>query len=417
MFDAVKVRADFPIFSHPTSSGKRLAYLDSAATSQKPQKVLDAITSFYTTFNANVHRGVHELSERSTILWEESKKQVARFFGAQSEELIVLRNTTEALNVFALSWGEQYVKEGDVIITSLLEHHSNICPWQRLARKKNAQLVYIPVLSDGSLDMEMFDTFLAENAGKISLIAVTHVSNTLGTHVPIELMVQKIDEYAKKYTAKRPVFLVDGAQAPTHIVENWIKGVDVYAVSAHKMLGPMGIGGLFVRKELLASIDPLFLGGGMIDMVSLKQTLFAPDIDTRWTAGTPDVAGLVGWAAACAYIQDLGSDVVIHDQELVSYALESLQKNPTIEIVGSLDTSQRSGSVAFLYKGVHAHDVAQILDSEGVAVRSGHHCTMPLHTHLGWPATTRVSFSVYSTREDVDQLGAALAKVAHIFHH
>ncbi|MBW7944760.1 SufS family cysteine desulfurase [Patescibacteria group bacterium] len=412
MFDAIQVRQDFPILSRLVH-GQPLVYLDNAATSQKPNQVIDAISEYYRQHNANVHRGVHLLGDESTRLFHQSRRTIAAFFGAHPEELIIVRNTTEALNQVVYSWADQHLAEGQVILTTELEHHSNLVPWQQLALRKNMRLLHVPVLSDGQLDFLAFDKLLEDN--EIALFVCSHVSNTLGTRNPI----QQLSEQLKRTYPDAKV-VIDGAQAAPHIPVDFEQlPVDFYAVSAHKMLGPMGIGGLLVKRELLAEFSPFLFGGGMINEVRLHEASWADDIEDRFTAGTPDVAGLVGWAAACEYLTQLGmKSVEEYDQVLVRATVEKLVQLPEVELVGitqDRELHKRVGAVSFLYKGVHAHDVGQILDSEGVAVRTGHHCTMPLHRKFGWPATVRVSFQVYNTLEEVDKLVAALDKVKQVF--
>lgn len=420
MFDSHIVRKDFPLFAEPAQQG--LVYLDSAATSQKPQVVLDAISEYYRTSTANVHRGVHALSDASTHVWEESRKTIAHFLGATPQELIITRNTTEALNGVAYGWGDAYLKPGDVIITTLLEHHANIVPWQQLCARTGAELVFVPVVPEsGRLDMSALAVLLKEYSSRTRLVTCTHVSNTLGTLVPLDQVVSLVRSTCG---ANGPRILVDGAQAAPHISVKFDQlGVDFYAFSGHKMLGPMGSGGLLVRSELLESgeMRPWFFGGGMIAEVHTTGTHFHSDPQERFTPGTPDVASAAGLAAACRYLTMLDmKEVAKHDAALVVYAIEKLQTVPGVQLVGPVPTStdavfDRCGSVAFVYAGVHAHDVAQVLDSEGIAVRSGHHCTMPLHEACGWQATVRASFSVYSTTEDIDALCAGLKKVAQVF--
>ncbi len=407
MFNPREIKKDFPILSLAHPSGKPLVYLDSAATSQKPRSVITAISTYYQNSNANIHRGIHFLGDRSTKLWHESRKMIASFFGAEPEELVLVRNTTEALNFVALGWAEKHIHTDDVVIATQMDHHSNLVPWQELAKRKSAILELVPVTDRGELDSAWLRHKISQHGERIKLLALPHVSNTLGTINPIGKI---IDLFPTK-----PTLVIDGAQAAPHMpVDFHSLGVDFYAISAHKMLGPMGIGGLFVKKEILASMDPWLFGGGMIDQVEDASSSYADDLEDKFTAGTPDVAGVVGWAAAVDYLSKLGMEAVFsHDQELVSYTLERLKDNTRVEIAGP--TYPRCGSVAFVYKGVHAHDVAQILDSEGIAVRSGHHCTMPLHTHMGWAATTRISFTVYSTKNDIDRCIEALKKVERTF--
>lgn len=410
MFDPQEIKHDFPILAKQVH-GKPLVYLDNAATSQKPRAVIEAITNYYENHNANVHRGVHQLGDESTRAFHESRKTIADFFGADVEELVIVRNTTEAINQVAYTWGEASIHQDDVILVSELEHHSNLVPWQELAKRKQARLISVPVTATGSIDFEFLRTFDFQHT-QVKLIALTHISNTTGSVLDIKQLVNLISDVSPETK-----ILIDGAQAAPHISLDFAKmGVDFYVVSAHKMLGPMGIGALLVRKNLLVTLSPFLFGGGMIDEVSMEKTTFAENLEERMTAGTPDVAGLVGWAAACEYLTSLDMTAVFaHDQDLVKYALEKLQEIPEITLIGSHTPEDRVGSVAFVYNGVHAHDVGQVLDSEGVAVRSGHHCTMPLHVKFGWQATVRVSFQVYTTRADIDALVAALGKVKKVF--
>ncbi len=412
MFDPQVVRQDFPIFSQPHPSGNPLVYLDSAATSQKPNEVIDAISAYYKTSNANVHRGIHYLGDKSTQIWHESRKTVANFFGADADELIFVRNTTEALNLIAYSL-ESTIHEGDCILSTVMEHHSNLVPWQELAKRKKAKIELIPVHNDGTLDLEWLQLKVQKDGSRIKILAFSHVSNALGTINPISKIVSMLQKQHCK-----PFVIVDGAQATPHMsVDFHTLGVDFYTVSAHKMLGPMGIGAVFVSKKNLGELDPWLFGGGMIGEVSQSSATWAEDMEDRFTAGTPDVAGAVAWKAACEYLKRLGmGNVFLHDQAMVHYALEKLSSIPEVRIVGPVSAIERCGSVSFVYTDVHAHDVAQILDSQGVAVRSGHHCTMPLHTHMGLAATTRASFHVYTTKEDIDHLVSGLLKVKEVFY-
>lgn len=412
MFSAAELRQDFPIL-HRQVHGKRLVYLDNAATSQKPQQVIDAISEYYQKHNANVHRGVHLLGDESTQLFHSSRKTVAEFFGADPAELIIVRNTTEALNQVVYSWADQHLESNQVILATELEHHSNLVPWQQLAKRKSTRLLFVPILRSGQLDLQAFEKIIKEH--KIGIFVCSHVSNTLGTLNPIIEMTEQV----KKIHPQAKV-VIDGAQAAPHLPVHFDQmPVDFYAVSAHKMLGPMGVGGLFVKRELLQQFSPFLFGGGMINEVRLDEASWADDMEDRFTAGTPDVASLVGWAAACAYLKNIGMrEVAEYDQLLVRKTVEKLSAVPEVELVGITNTDElqnRVGAVTFLYKNVHAHDVGQILDSEGIAVRTGHHCTMPLHQKFGWPATVRVSFQVYNTVEEIDALIEALDKVKTVF--
>lgn len=423
MFDVAKVKSDFPILSRNVN-GRELVYLDNAATTQKPQQVIDSIIEFYTQHNANVHRGVHTLSDESTQLFESSKQRIAKFFGAKKQELIFVRNTTEAINGVAYGWGQQNITDDDVILVTTVDHHSNIVVWQELVKRKNAQLIFIGITLEGTLDIEDLKSKVKQFSQRIKLVALPHISNALGSVIPVETIAKYIHSVNPNIR-----ILVDGAQSSAHLLINFEQlDVDFFAFSGHKMFGPMGIGGLIVKEQLLktSEMSPWLFGGGMISEVHKSHTIFNEDISERFIAGTPDVASVVGLATACRYIDEIGMDAISHhDKDLVNYALERLNAIEQIGIVGpntqgiskfntDMQNLERVGSVAFLYKGVHAHDVAQVLDSEGIAVRSGHHCTMPLHTSQNWIATTRISFAPYNSFQDIDRCIEALHKVKHI---
>jgi cysteine desulfurase/selenocysteine lyase len=409
MFNPAQIKTDFPILSRRVDN-KPLIYLDNAATSQKPQVVIQAITDYYQQHNANVHRGVHQLSEESTDIFETSKQQIAHFFGADTEELILTRNATEAMNGIAYGWAERNLQAGGVILTTLMEHHANIVPWQEVCKRTGSRLEFINLTADGQLDITDLKNKIKES--KIKIITFTHISNVLGTVNPVQEIVQIVKK--QDPTIK---ILIDGAQSAPHVkIDFHHLGIDFFAFSGHKMLGPMGIGGVLIKKELLqlGEVQPWLFGGGMIGEVYTDHTIYNENLSDRFIAGTPDVASTVGLAAACDYLSDLNMEnVELHDQELTIYALAKLTEIKELQVVGP--DQNRLGSVAFIYQGVHAHDVAQVLASEGVAVRSGHHCCMPLHTHFGWQATTRASFQVYSGEQDVDALINALHKVKQVF--
>lgn len=407
MFNVQNIRKNFPILLRKVHGSKQLVYLDSAATSQKPKMMVDAMVEYYTRHNANVHRGIHTLGNESTSLFQDNHRKIARFFNADEHELILVRNTTEGINAFAYMWGEKHISEGEIVVSTEMEHHSNFVPWQQLAKRKHATFTAVHVHENGELNLKHLEEVLQTK--KVKLVAVVHVSNAIGTINPIE----RIVEISHKYGAK---VIVDGAQSASHMpVDFHALRCDAYAFSGHKMLGPMGIGGLLVRADLVDELQPYVFGGGMIDTVSVEETTFAELPDT-FIAGTPDVASTVGLAAACEYLNSVGmKEAFRHDQELVGCALEKLSAIKNVKIVGPQEVEKRCGSVAFLYNGVHAHDVAQILDSEGIAVRSGHHCTMPLHSKFGWVATTRASFNVYSTEQEIDVFVQALQKVKVVF--
>lgn len=408
MFDVQRVRADFPILSRKVNE-LPLVYLDNAATSHKPQAVIDAIVEYYSQHNANVHRGVHTLGDESTQHYHESRAQIATFFGAKSAELVVVRNTTEAVNLVASTWASQHVSSGDIILSSELEHHSNLSPWQRVAKRVGAELKLLEVNDQGVFKLSELENHLA--SGKVKLLCLAHVSNTLGTLLPLS----EVLSLAKKYQVKT---FIDGAQAASHIpvhFDEW--GVDFYAISAHKMLGPMGIGGVLIKESILSELEPWLLGGGMINEVTAQDTTYSDDLEDRFTAGTPDVAGLVGWAAATRYLSQFSwSELRAHDEELQIATRDILNEFLQIKIVGpEIGQQLRVGSVTFIYEGVHPHDVGQILDSVGVAVRSGQHCTMPLHTKFGWLATIRASFQLYTSVAELAALRKGLQKVQKVF--
>lgn len=423
MFDPEPVRADFPILSRRVGRDKPLVYLDNAATSQKPAVVIEAIADYYRFHNANVHRGVHQLGDESTNLFETSRQAIASFLGAKVTELVLVSNETMAANLLAYSWGST-LPAGSVILTTEMEHHSNIVPWQQLAERINGRVEFVRVTAAGRLDMGHFAHQLRQHQPR--LVAVSHVSNTLGTLNPLS----EIAQLVRQVSAQSNIF-VDGAQAAPHLPVRFDQlDVDFYAVSAHKMLGPMGIGGLLIKQAVLQQLEPFLTGGGMIDTVTPESSSWANELTDRWVAGTPNVADTVGWAAACQYLDRFSAaELITHDQRLIQQTLQILAEFPAVKVIGptvpQAESNQeqqqwsleldRVGSVAFTYQGVHAHDVAQVLASEGVAVRSGHHCTMPLHQRFGWAATTRVSFQLYTTAADLLVFQQALHKVAEVF--
>jgi cysteine desulfurase/selenocysteine lyase len=402
-----RIVADFPILARPTSRGKRLVYLDSAATSQKPQSVIDALVTYYTEYNANIHRGVYEIAARATDAFEAARETVARFINAESREVIWTRNATEAINLVGYSWGLNNIRKGDVILTSQLEHHSNLVPWQLLAEKTGASLRFIPVDERGVLQLDDLDALL----DGVKLLAITHVSNTLGTIAPLEVIIPKAH-------AAGATVLVDGAQAVPHLaVDMRALDADFYAFSGHKMLGPTGIGVLYGKRALLEAMPPFLAGGDMIRKVEYEHTSFN-ELPWKFEAGTSNIADAIGLGAAVEYLQSLGMDWVrSHEQELLAYTLERLAplESRGLELYGPKDPALVSGVLSFNFADIHAHDLASILDIEGICVRAGHHCTMPLMEKMGWPATTRASFYVYNTRADVDALADGLEKAAKVF--
>jgi cysteine desulfurase/selenocysteine lyase len=404
--DPYSLRGDFPILQ-TTVHGKPLIYLDSAATSQKPQVVIDALGDFYRQYNANVHRGIYEIGERSTAAYEKARAQVARFIGAtDAHEVVFTRNATEAINLVAYSWGRRNIGRGDVIVLTEMEHHANLVPWQLLVQEKDGDLEFIPITDEGLLRLDVFEVLLKL---KPKLVAFTHVSNTLGTINPV------VELTRMAHDAGAPV-LIDGAQAVPHVpVDVEAIGADFYAFSGHKMLGPTGSGALWARRALLEAMPPFLAGGEMIREVHLRRSEWN-DIPWKFEAGTPDIGGAIGLGVAADYLRGLGMEGVReHERELVRYALETLAREvPSIQLYGP-PAEQRGGVIPFNLPGIHPHDVAQVLDRSGIAVRAGHHCTMPLHERLDLAATARASFNVYSTREDVDALVSGLQEVIRVF--
>lgn len=405
MFDPQVIKKDFPILNRKVN-GKPLIYLDSGATSQKPASVLLAEREYYEKSNANVHRGAHALGDEATQLYGDARDKVANFIGAKSEEVIFVRNTTEAINLVAYSWGRQNLQEGDVVLTTMMEHHANLVPWQEAVRRVGGRIEAVSLSKDGLLDMEDYQAKLKL---KPKLVAMVQVSNALGTINPVA-------EMTKMAHKAGAIVLIDGAQALPHMKVNMSEiGCDFYAFSGHKMLGPMGIGVLWGRKALLEQMPPFLVGGGMINEVEMGHSTWA-DLPDKFEAGTPNVAGAVGLMAAVQYLENLGMEEVReHDKLMTAYCIKQLEEMESVRIIGTTNPDLRCGSVSFEYLGVHAHDIATILDSEGVAVRSGHHCTMPLHKYLGLSASVRASFNIYTTKEDIDALRMALGKVKNIF--
>ena len=405
--DAERIRLDFPIL-RTTVHGKPLVYLDSASSSQKPQAVIDAVDEFYETYNANVHRGIYTIGEKATAAYEGARASVARFIGApDAHEVVFTRNATEAINLVAYSWGRKHIGRGDVIVLTEMEHHANLVPWQILAQEKDADLEFIPITDDGRLRLDVYDVLLGL---KPKLVAFTHVSNTLGTINPVR-------ELADKAHAAGALVLVDGAQAVPHLpVDVVATGADFYAFSGHKMLAPTGSGALWARRELLEAMPPFLGGGEMIREVHLRRSDWN-EIPWKFEAGTPDIAAAIGLGAAAEYLIGLGMDNVrAHERELLAYALEAIPRElPSLELYGPMDPDARGGVIPFNVPGVHPHDVAQVLDRSAVAVRAGHHCTMPLHERLDLAATARASFNVYTTTADVDALITGLRDVYRVF--
>lgn len=405
VLDIEAVRSDFPILKRKVK-GKRLVYLDNAATTQKPQSVIDSISDYYSRYNSNVHRSVHTLGEEATEAYESSREKTARFVGASPKELVFVRGTTEATNLVRFAWGSKFVKQGDLLVTTLMEHHSNIVPWQLLAKSKGAQLKFVGLLPDGTLDMEMYEEFLKESP---RLVVVTHCSNVLGTINDV----RTVCSLAKKAGATT---VVDGAQSVPHMpVDVGSIGCDFYAFSGHKMLGPTGIGALVGRKSLLEEMEPFHGGGEMIREVFLDHATWN-DVPYKFEAGTVNIADSIGLGAAVDYLTGLGMGKVReHEVQLLKYAFETLGKLKGFHGYGPQDPERRGGVISFNFADVHPHDLATILDEEGVAIRSGHHCAQPLMRWLDVAATSRASFHVYNSYDDVDALKAGLQKAGTIF--
>jgi cysteine desulfurase/selenocysteine lyase len=400
--DVARVRADFPAL-HQQVNGRPLVYLDNAATTQKPQAVLDALLGFYSRDCANVHRGVHALSQRATDAYEGARETVARFLNARPREIVFTRGTTEAINLVAYSYGSR-LSPGDEILITELEHHSNIVPWQMLAERTGARLRVAPIDDRGEIILEEFQRLLGP---RTRIVAVAHVSNALGTVNPVE----EICRLAHTYGAR---VLVDGAQAVPHqAVDVRALDCDFYAFSGHKIYGPTGIGVLFGRWELLEAMPPYQGGGDMIRSVTFEKTLYN-DPPYRFEAGTPHIAGAIGLAAAIEYVTRLGlEEIRRHEQQLLEAATRALEEIPGVRIVGT--AAHKAAVVSFVLDGVHPHDVATVLDHEGVAVRAGHHCAQPLMERFGLPATTRASFALYNTLEEVDALAQAVRRARELF--
>jgi cysteine desulfurase/selenocysteine lyase len=405
--DPVALRPDFPILEQEIH-GHPLTYLDSASSSQKPRVVIDAVADYYREYNANVHRGIYTIGEKATAAYERARATVGRFINASdSHEIVFTRNATEAINLVAYSWGRRHIDRGDAIVLTEMEHHANLVPWQLLVQERDGDLEFIPITDAGELRLDVFEVLLRLRP---KLVAFTHVSNTLGTINPVREMVDAAH-------AAGALVLVDGAQAVPHVpVDVQALDCDFYAFSGHKMLAPMGSGALWARRELLESMPPFLAGGEMIREVHLRRSEFN-EVPWKFEAGTPAVGDAIGLGVAADYLMGIGMDAVReHERGLVAYALEMLPREiPSIELYGPLDPDQRGGVIPFNLPGIHPHDVAQVLDRFGVAVRAGHHCTMPLHERLDLAATARASFSVYTTTDDIDRLAAGLREVEHLF--
>ncbi|AYY77035.1 TPA: cysteine desulfurase [Listeria monocytogenes] len=395
MIDIQKIRADFPILAQEINE-KPLAYLDNAATSQKPKQVIEALTHYYEFDNANVHRGVHTLAARATDAYESARGKVAKFIHAREvAEIIFTRGTTSAINLVVDSYAEANIEAGDEIVISYLEHHSNLIPWQQLAKRKGAVLKYIELEEDGTIAVEQAKKTIGE---KTKIVALAHVSNVLGTITPIK----EIAAIAHQFGA---VILVDGAQAVPHMEVDVVDlDADFYAFSGHKMMAPTGIGALYGKRELLDAMEPTEFGGEMIDFVELYDSTWK-ELPWKFEAGTPIIGGAIALGAAIDYLAEVGlANIHAHEQALASYAIEEMSKIEGITIYGPKDASKRCGLVTFNLEGAHPHDIATILDEDGVAIRAGHHCAQPLMKWLDVSSTARASFYIYNTKEEIDAL-------------
>jgi cysteine desulfurase/selenocysteine lyase len=403
-FDVKRIREDFPILKQKVH-GKPLVYLDNAATSQKPAKVIDAILGFYMHDCSNVHRGVHLLSERATEAYEGARIKIQRFLNApDSREIVYVRGTTEGINLVAQSYGRQNVKAGDEVLITAMEHHSNIVPWQILCEEKHAVLRVAPINDRGELILEEFEKLL--NA-RTRIVAVTHVSNALGTINPVGQIIQRA------HAMNVPV-LVDGAQATPHMkVDVQELGCDFYALSGHKVFGPTGIGALYGKAELLEAMPPFQGGGDMISSVTFEKTIYNV-IPYKFEAGTPNIADAIGLGAALDYVNEVGlANITSYEHALLSYATEAISQIPGVRIIGT--AREKAGVISFVLEGVHAHDVGTILDREGIAVRTGHHCAQPVMDRFGVPATVRASLAFYNTKQEINALAGGIQRVKALF--
>jgi cysteine desulfurase/selenocysteine lyase len=404
--DADRIRQDFPILGREVRPGVKVIYLDSTATSQKPEAVIEAMNSFYRRSNANIHRGVHTLAEEATAMYEQARVKIAKFINAASaHEIIYTRNTTESINLVSYTWARAFLRSGDMVILTEMEHHSNLVPWHILAAERGIRLEFIPVTEDGLLDLDVYRSLLMQGP---KLVAFTHMSNVLGTITPAQEIIRLAHEAGA-------VTLLDGAQSVPHLkVDVQALDVDFLAFSAHKMCGPTGIGGLYGKTKLLEAMPPFLGGGDMIKEVHLRS--FRPNtIPHKFEAGTPAIAESVGFGVAVDYLSGIGMEQISgHEHEIIEYALERLEEVPGLHVFGP-SADKKGGVASFTFEGIHPHDMAQILDRDGIAVRAGHHCAQPLHEKFGIPATTRASFYLYSTKSEVDALIEGIYKVKKVF--
>ncbi|MBV6452152.1 MAG: Cysteine desulfurase SufS [Anaerolineales bacterium] len=406
MLNVNEIRKDFPILQRKTHDSVPLVYLDSTATSQKPTHVIEAMNEYYRRSNANIHRGVHTLAEEATAMYEAAREKIAKFVNAPSaRQIIYTRNTTESINLVAYTWARANLKAGDLVVLTEMEHHSNLVPWQMLQAERGIELDFIPVTENGLLDLDAYKTLLSRTP---KLVAFTHMSNVLGTINPAADIIRMAHEVGA-------ITLVDGAQSVPHLkVDMQALDADFYAFSAHKMCGPTGIGALYGKAELLEAMPPFLGGGDMIKEVKLRS--FKPNtLPHKFEAGTPAIAEAVGFGAAVDYLTKVGMEnIAAHEHAITEYALERLEEIPGVKLFGP-SADKKGGVAAFTFDGVHPHDVAQILDRDGIAVRAGHHCAQPLHEKFGIPATSRASFYLYNTKEEVDLLVNGIYKVKELF--
>ena len=400
-----EIRKDFPILSQIVN-GKQLVYFDNAATSQKPVQVINTIKQYYEEYNSNVHRGLHTLSDIATQRYEEARKKVARFVNANHKEVIFVRNATEGINLVANSFGRKFVNKNDIILLTEMEHHSNLVPWQLLAKEKNAKLEFIPITEDGLLDLKKVFELLKK---KPKILAITHVSNVLGT-------INSVKEIIKEAHKNNVVVLIDAAQSVPHMnVDVKDLDCDFLVFSGHKMTGPTGIGVLYGKRELLEKMEPMFGGGDMIKEVHYTSATWN-DLPWKFEAGTPNISGAIGLGAAVDYLNNIGMEKIYeYERELTKYAIEKLSKVKGINIYGTKNNELRTGVISFNLADIHAHDLTTVLDEEGIAIRSGHHCAMPLIEKLGIAAAARASFYFYNTFEEVDKLIEALERARKVF--
>ena len=406
MLDVSKIRQDFPILSRKVY-GKQLVYLDNAATSQKPSSVIQSIVEYYEQYNSNIHRGVHALSMEATERYEEARLKCAKFINAPSiEGLIFVRNTTEAINLVAQTWAKDNIKAGDEILLTHMEHHSNLVPWQKIAHDQEAVLKFIPLTPNQELDMSDIDKLIND---RTKLVALNHMSNVLGTINPI----YEITQMAHKAGAR---VLIDGAQSVPHIKTDVIEiDCDFLAFSGHKMLGPTGIGVLYVKNDILQNLEPFLRGGEMVREVWDDQATWN-DLPMKFEAGTPNICDTIGLGVAVDYLEDIGIDNIRqHEIEITEYALDAFKELDRVKIFGPMDAQKRGGIISFYCEDVHPHDLGTALDTEGIAIRTGHHCAMPLMTKLSVPATARASFYIYNTKDEVDYLVSGIKKALSYF--